>query len=173
MAREKDSIASSDEHNSRGIELADRGWLDEALKEFKKAIELDPNSSHAHDNLATVFAEKKQFREQGPLSWRLESLLNSVLGAALGAGLLYLLGEAYFRWRGREGLGFGDVKMMAMVGAFLGAPLALLTIMLGSLLGSIIGLVFMQLSGAAWSRPRRPQRRGDSPRFTRAGKRVC
>ena len=63
MAREKDTIASSDEHNARGIELADRGWLDEAVKEFKKAIELDPNSAHAHDNLATVLAEKKQYRE--------------------------------------------------------------------------------------------------------------
>ena len=37
MAREKDNIALSDEHNTRGIELADRGWLDEAIKEFKKA----------------------------------------------------------------------------------------------------------------------------------------
>src|SRR4051794_35804305 len=53
MARDKDNIALSDEHNSRGIELADRGWLDEAIKEFKKAIDLDPNSAHAHDNLAT------------------------------------------------------------------------------------------------------------------------
>jgi Flp pilus assembly protein TadD len=63
MAREKDPLGQSDEHNSRGIELADRGWLDEAVKEFKKAIELDPNSAHAHDNLATVYAEKKQFRD--------------------------------------------------------------------------------------------------------------
>lgn len=63
MPREKDTIAASDEHNSRGIELADRGWLDEAIKEFKKAIELDPNSAHAHDNLATVYAEKKRYRE--------------------------------------------------------------------------------------------------------------
>ncbi len=63
MPREKDPLGQSDEHNSRGIELADRGWLDEAIKEFKKAIELDPNSAHAHDNLATVYAEKKQFRE--------------------------------------------------------------------------------------------------------------
>ena len=63
MAREKDNIALSDEHNSRGIELADRGWLDEAIKEFKKAIDLDPHSAHAHDNLATVYAEKKLFRE--------------------------------------------------------------------------------------------------------------
>jgi tetratricopeptide (TPR) repeat protein len=63
VSRDKDPIALSDEHNSRGIELADRGWLDEAIKEFKKAIELDPQSAHAHDNLATVFSEKKQYRE--------------------------------------------------------------------------------------------------------------
>jgi Tfp pilus assembly protein PilF len=59
----KDHIALSDAHNSRGIELADRGWLDEAIKEFQKAIELDPGSAHAHDNLATVYSEKKLYRE--------------------------------------------------------------------------------------------------------------
>jgi tetratricopeptide (TPR) repeat protein len=59
----KDHIALSDAHNSRGIELADRGWLDEAIKEFKKAIELDPGSAHAHDNLATVYSEKQLWRE--------------------------------------------------------------------------------------------------------------
>src|SRR6266568_5128004 len=59
----KDHISLSDAHNSRGIELADRGWLDEAAKEFQKAIELDPGSAHAHDNLATVWAEKKLWRE--------------------------------------------------------------------------------------------------------------
>src|SRR5262252_8384221 len=63
MAREKDNNALSDEHNSRGIELADRGWLDEAIKEFKKAIELDPESAHAHDNLATVYSEKKLYTQ--------------------------------------------------------------------------------------------------------------
>jgi Flp pilus assembly protein TadD len=59
----QDKSLRSDEHNSRGIELADRGWLDEAIKEFKKAIELDPDSAHAHDNLATVYGEKKLYRE--------------------------------------------------------------------------------------------------------------
>ncbi len=63
MAHEKDQSAQSDEHNARGIELADRGWLDEAIKEFKRAIELDPSSAHAHDNLATVYKEKKLFRQ--------------------------------------------------------------------------------------------------------------
>ncbi len=56
-------MALSDEHNSRGIELADRGWLDEAIKEFQKAIALDPRSAHAHDNLATVYSEKRLYRE--------------------------------------------------------------------------------------------------------------
>src|SRR6476619_6375840 len=61
MAKEKDSLSQSDEHNGRGIELADRGWLDEAVKEFKKAIALDPEAAHAHDNLATVYSAKKLF----------------------------------------------------------------------------------------------------------------
>jgi tetratricopeptide (TPR) repeat protein len=66
MARDtkgQDKTGRSDEHNSRGIELADRGWLDEAIREFRKAIELDPDSAHAHDNLATVYAEKKQYAQ--------------------------------------------------------------------------------------------------------------
>ncbi|HEU4383804.1 MAG TPA: tetratricopeptide repeat protein [Anaeromyxobacteraceae bacterium] len=63
MSRDKDHIALSDQHNSRGIELADKGWLDEAIREFQKAIELDPGSAHAHDNLATVYSEKQLHRE--------------------------------------------------------------------------------------------------------------
>jgi leader peptidase (prepilin peptidase)/N-methyltransferase len=77
----------------------------------------------------------------------LQSLVGSVIGAIVGGGLLWGVAEAYYRVRGVEGLGFGDVKMMAMVGAFLGAPLALLTIMIGSLAGSVIGLVFMRFTG--------------------------
>ncbi|MBI5511224.1 MAG: tetratricopeptide repeat protein [Deltaproteobacteria bacterium] len=63
MARRRDQIGQSDEHNARGIELADRGWLDEAVREFKKSIELDPAAAHAHDNLATVLTEKGQLSE--------------------------------------------------------------------------------------------------------------
>jgi leader peptidase (prepilin peptidase)/N-methyltransferase len=74
-------------------------------------------------------------------------LLGSLLGIAVGGGLLWIVGEAFFRIRGIEGMGFGDVKMMAMVGAFIGAPLTLLTIMIGSLLGSIIGLVLIRFGG--------------------------
>lgn len=77
---------------------------------------------------------------------RLIALAASIIGAVIGGGLLWGVAEAYLRLRGIEGMGFGDVKMMAMVGAFLGAPLALLTIMLGSLLGSIIGMVFIKIA---------------------------
>jgi leader peptidase (prepilin peptidase) / N-methyltransferase len=78
---------------------------------------------------------------------RVVSFVGAVVGAIIGGGLLWAVGEAYLRLRGVEGMGFGDVKMMAMVGAFLGAPLALFTIMVGSLIGSIVGLLMMRFGG--------------------------
>jgi len=78
---------------------------------------------------------------------RVVSLLCSVVGAIIGGGILWGVSEAYFRVKGVEGMGFGDVKMMAMVGAFLGAPLAVFTIMVGSLVGSVIGLAYMRFAG--------------------------
>ena len=71
---------------------------------------------------------------------RLFSLLDSLLGAALGASFIYGAGAVYLRWRGAEGVGFGDVKLMAMVGAFLGIKLTILTIFAASLAGSLFGL---------------------------------
>jgi len=58
MTRTPNDSGQSDHHNARGIELADRGWLDEAIKEFNKALEYDPDSPHARDNLGTILAEK-------------------------------------------------------------------------------------------------------------------
>jgi leader peptidase (prepilin peptidase)/N-methyltransferase len=75
------------------------------------------------------------------------SLLESALGAALGGGSLYLMRWFYFRLRHVEGMGLGDVKMMLMVGAFLGWQLTLLVIFAGSLLGSIGGLMLVWLRG--------------------------
>ena len=68
------------------------------------------------------------------------SLLDSLLGAALGASFIYGAGAVYLRWRGSEGMGFGDVKLMAMVGAFLGMKLTIFTIFAASLAGSLFGL---------------------------------
>jgi leader peptidase (prepilin peptidase)/N-methyltransferase len=71
---------------------------------------------------------------------RLFSLLDSLLGAALGASFIYGAGAVYLRWRGAEGMGFGDVKLVAMVGAFLGMKLTIFTIFAASLAGSLFGL---------------------------------
>ena len=64
----------------------------------------------------------------------------SLIGVLVGGGVLYGVAEAYYRVRHEEGLGMGDVKMLAMVGAFLGWKLTLLTLMLASLSGTVIGL---------------------------------
>jgi leader peptidase (prepilin peptidase)/N-methyltransferase len=82
--------------------------------------------------------------------WRVGSLLDSLLGALAGGGLLYLLGEAYFRLRHKEGLGLGDVKMMAMAGFFLGPKLVLLTIWLASISGALLAGGFILLSRKDW-----------------------
>jgi leader peptidase (prepilin peptidase) / N-methyltransferase len=71
------------------------------------------------------------------------ALADALLGAAFGSGLLWLVAEAYFRLRGREGMGLGDVKMMLMAGTFLGLKRTLLTILAGSVIGSVLGLAFM------------------------------
>jgi leader peptidase (prepilin peptidase)/N-methyltransferase len=76
----------------------------------------------------------------GELSAHLLSLLDSLLGAAVGASFIYGAGAIYLRWRGAEGMGFGDVKLMAMVGAFLGIKLTVFTIFTASLAGSLFGL---------------------------------
>ena len=64
----------------------------------------------------------------------------SVLGILVGGGVLFGVGELYYRVRGEEGLGMGDVKMLAMIGAFLGWQQTIVTLVLSSFLGSLIGL---------------------------------
>jgi leader peptidase (prepilin peptidase)/N-methyltransferase len=80
-------------------------------------------------------------------SVRLYSFLDSIIGVLVCGGFLWLVAEVYFRIRRIEGLGFGDIKLMGMVGAFLGLKLALFTIMLGSFLGAVIGFAFIKLTG--------------------------
>jgi leader peptidase (prepilin peptidase)/N-methyltransferase len=76
---------------------------------------------------------------------RILSVSDALLGAATGAGILWIFAEGYFRLRGREGMGLGDVKMMAMAGTFLGTKAVVFTIMAGALLGSVLGAAFMLL----------------------------
>jgi leader peptidase (prepilin peptidase) / N-methyltransferase len=71
--------------------------------------------------------------------------LASLLGILLGGGLLYAIAEGYYQVRHEEGMGMGDVKMLAMVGAFLGWQLTLVTLMMASVAGSVIGLGLIAL----------------------------
>ena len=82
-----------------------------------------------------------------------QGLLDALLGAAFGSFLLWAVAALYRRVRGREGMGMGDVKMMAMVGAFLGVRGAFLTILLGTLLGTLVGVaMIIVLYVAGWER---------------------
>jgi len=75
------------------------------------------------------------------------SLIEAGIGALVSGGAIWLVGELYYRLRKREGLGFGDVKMVAMIGSFLGLQGALLTLIAGSILGGIGGLIYILLTG--------------------------
>lgn len=65
--------------------------------------------------------------------------VNSLIGLLVGGGVLFAIAEAYYRFRGQEGLGMGDVKLLAMIGAFLGWKLVLLTLVFASFTGSLAG----------------------------------
>jgi leader peptidase (prepilin peptidase) / N-methyltransferase len=66
--------------------------------------------------------------------------VNAFLGVVVGGGILWALAWASPYLFGKEGMGGGDIKLLAMIGAFLGWKPALLTIMIGSLTGSVIGI---------------------------------
>lgn len=70
-------------------------------------------------------------------------LLNSVIGLLVGGGILWLLAWASPYLFGKEGMGGGDIKLLAMIGAFLGWKPALMTIMVGSFLGSLVGVTLI------------------------------
>ncbi len=74
-------------------------------------------------------------------------VLSSVLGAAAGGGSLYLIGVVYHRIKGVEGMGGGDVKLMAMIGAFLGIKLVLPVILVASFFGALYGIILIQAGG--------------------------
>ena len=75
------------------------------------------------------------------------SLVGALIGALLGGGSLWLMGWTWEKLRGIEAMGLGDVKMMFMVGAYLGWRLTILTIFIGVFSGSIIGIFLMVRSG--------------------------
>jgi leader peptidase (prepilin peptidase)/N-methyltransferase len=74
-------------------------------------------------------------------------LVDGAIGAAVGAGILWGMGAAYFALRKIEGMGGGDVKLAAMLGAFLGWKGVLLTLFVASFFGALIGLLLIRAAG--------------------------
>ena len=74
------------------------------------------------------------------------SLCQAAVGAAVPAFFLWGGGWLYLKLRHREGLGFGDVKLMVMIGAFLGLQATLMTLLVGSLAGSVISLLYIWIA---------------------------
>ena len=74
---------------------------------------------------------------------RFQSLFNAAMGAILLAMPLAVVGWLYQRIRGRVGLGLGDVKLLALMGAFLGPERGLVALLIGSVSGSVIGVTYI------------------------------
>jgi leader peptidase (prepilin peptidase) / N-methyltransferase len=72
---------------------------------------------------------------------------SSILGILIGGGVLLALAWAYEAFTGVEGMGGGDIKLLAMIGAFLGWPSIPVTLFFSSLGGSVIGLTAMIIKG--------------------------
>ena len=95
------------------------------------------------------------------------SLCDSILGAVVGSAFIYGAGAIYLRARGVEGMGFGDVKLMAMVGAFLGIKLTIFTIFTASIAGSLFGLSTVLIVWMKRTRRRMAQNHEPAPQARR------
>ena len=73
--------------------------------------------------------------------------LESAIGILAGGGILYIFAEGYHFLTKKEGMGGGDIKLLAMIGAFLGWKGALTTLMLGAFIGSFIGIILIIFKG--------------------------
>ena len=70
----------------------------------------------------------------------------SAMGIIVGGGVLWLIAESYYRLTGRDGMGGGDIKLLALIGAFLGVKSLLLIILVSSLVGSVVGVLLMVIN---------------------------
>lgn len=104
---------------------------------FFSPVELCPDLERSTGPVGALLPEH--------LDWRILSFANAVTGAVFGVAFMWGVARLYRGIRGREGMGMGDVKLMAMIGAFLGIELTLLVIMLGSVIGSLFGVTLMLL----------------------------
>jgi leader peptidase (prepilin peptidase)/N-methyltransferase len=78
------------------------------------------------------------------------SWLDSLIGIICGGGVLFLIAVVYERLTGRQGMGGGDVKLLAMIGAWMGWRSLALILLISSLTGAVIGLVFLLTTGKGY-----------------------
>ena len=74
-------------------------------------------------------------------------VLTSAIGAAIGAAIPWLIRYAWFKSTGVEAMGLGDVKMLAMIGAFLGWQQVWVVLFISSLAGAIVGIILLRVQG--------------------------
>lgn len=80
-----------------------------------------------------------------PPMWEKEALIESLAGILVGGGFLFLVAWGYEKIKKKEGLGGGDVKLAAMLGAFFGWQPVLMILLVASVLGSVVGLIVVNL----------------------------
>jgi len=82
------------------------------------------------------------------LSWVMPvGIVDALIGVAIGGGILFGIAAAYLLLTGQDGMGGGDIKLLAMIGAFLGWKGVIVTLLLGSFLGAATGVIFMVFAG--------------------------
>lgn len=95
-----------------------------------------------HDETTQGILWLLNFEPSGPTLW----IIQAAVGAIVPAFFLWAGGWLYLKLRHKEGLGLGDVKLMIMIGAFLGLQLNLATLLTGSILGSLISLLYIWIA---------------------------
>jgi len=85
------------------------------------------------------------------LGWREQSALNAVLGALVFTIPIWVVAHLWARFRKREVLGFGDVKLLILMGVFLGLDNDLLACLIGSIAGSVLGIAYIVWKRKGWS----------------------
>lgn len=73
------------------------------------------------------------------------AFIDAIIGVLVGGGILYALAWGYYAVTGKEGMGGGDIKLLAMIGAFIGWQGVLVTIFISSVMGTVIGVIVMLL----------------------------
>jgi leader peptidase (prepilin peptidase)/N-methyltransferase len=79
-------------------------------------------------------------------SWQFGYLQDAVIGAVVGYGAFWMIARLFLLMTGREGMGYGDFKLLAMLGAFMGWQALPFIVLASSFTGAVIGSLFLLMS---------------------------